>query len=101
MFVDWGILSDKWTGLSFTIASAVILGFKSHETHDHILIQIRESPNIEGQVPVFISHRNRVAQLYSQVLGSFLVPSYNSQGYGGGVRAHLHTGDIAACLFVA
>jgi hypothetical protein len=32
---------------------------------DHILLsQIRDSPNLEGQVPVFISPRNRVAQLY-------------------------------------
>jgi hypothetical protein len=29
-----------------------------------------DSANLEGQVPVFISPRNRVAQLYSQALGS-------------------------------
>jgi hypothetical protein len=28
-----------------------------------------DSPNLEGQVPVFISPKNRVAQLYSQALG--------------------------------
>jgi hypothetical protein len=32
--------------------------------------------NLEGQVPVFISHRNWVAQLYPQVLGSLFVSSY-------------------------
>jgi hypothetical protein len=31
---------------------------------------IWDSPNLEGQVPVFISPRNRVAQLYPQALGS-------------------------------
>jgi hypothetical protein len=31
---------------------------------------IRDSPNLEGQVPVFISPRNSVAQLYTQALGS-------------------------------
>jgi hypothetical protein len=44
--------------------SAIILGSKSCGTHDHILLsQIRDSPILEGQVPVFISPRNRVAQL--------------------------------------
>jgi hypothetical protein len=46
-------------------ASAVILGSKSHGTHGHILLpQIHGSPNLEGQVPIFISPRNSVAQLY-------------------------------------
>jgi hypothetical protein len=53
----------------------------SPEGHNHILLsQIRDSPNLEGQVPVFISPRNRVA-------------SYDSQGYGGGIRPRLHTGN--------
>jgi hypothetical protein len=43
-----------------------------------------DSPNLEGQVPLFISPRNRVAQLYPRALGSFsevipflLVPSWH------------------------
>jgi hypothetical protein len=36
-------------------------------------------PNLEGQVPAFISLRNRVAQLYPQALGSLSVASYDSQ----------------------
>jgi hypothetical protein len=36
---------------------------------------IWDSPNLEGQVPVFISPRNRVAQLYPQALGSLFVAS--------------------------
>jgi hypothetical protein len=52
--------------LLLALASAVIL--ESHGTHDHILLsQIRDSPNLEGYVPVFISPRNSVAQLYPQV----------------------------------
>jgi hypothetical protein len=35
---------------------------------------IWDSPNLEGQFPVFISPRNRVAQLYSRALGSLLSP---------------------------
>jgi hypothetical protein len=69
--------------LLLVFASAVILGTESCGTHDHILLsQIRESPNLEDQVPVFISPRNRVTQLYPQVLGSLFVASYDLHGYG-------------------
>jgi hypothetical protein len=69
--------------LLLVLASAVILWSESRLTRDHILLsQIRDSPNLEGQVPVFISPRNRVAQLYPQTLGSLFVASYDSQGYG-------------------
>jgi hypothetical protein len=36
-----------------------------------------------------------VAQLYPQALGSPFVVSYDSQGYGGGIRTHLHKGNDA------
>jgi hypothetical protein len=39
--------------LLLVLASAVTLWSESRETHDHILLsQIRDSPNLEGQVPV-------------------------------------------------
>jgi hypothetical protein len=41
---------------------------------------IWDSPNLEGQVPVFISPINRVAQLYPRALGSLSVASYDSRG---------------------
>jgi hypothetical protein len=67
--------------LFLALTSAAILGSESHGTHDHILLsQIRESSNLESQVPLFISPRNRVAQLYPQALGSLFVVSYDSQG---------------------
>jgi hypothetical protein len=57
------------------LASAVILRSESHGTHEHILLsQIRDSPNLEGQVPLCISPMNRVARLYPQALGSFSSP---------------------------
>jgi hypothetical protein len=34
-----------------------------------------------------------MAQLYSQALGSIFVASYDSQGYGGGIRSSLHSGN--------
>jgi hypothetical protein len=40
---------------------------------------------MEGQVPVFISPRNRVAQLYPQALGSLYVASCDLQAYGQGI----------------
>jgi hypothetical protein len=50
--------------LLLVLANAVILGSESRGMHGQILLsQIRDSPNLEGQVPVFISPRNRVAQL--------------------------------------
>jgi hypothetical protein len=53
------------------LTSAVILGTESCRIRDYILLsQIRDFPNMEGQVPVFISPRNTVAQLYTQALGS-------------------------------
>jgi hypothetical protein len=83
--------SDERMGLSFTIAtglaSAVILRSEFRVTHNHIVLsQIRDSPNPEDQVPVFISPRNRIAQLEPQALGSFSVASYDSQCYDGGSR---------------
>jgi hypothetical protein len=76
------------------LASAVILRSESSETHDHILLsQIRDFPNLEGQVPIFISPRNRVARLCPKALSSLFVASYDSQSYGGGIRSRLHTGS--------
>jgi hypothetical protein len=51
--------------------------------------QIRGSRNLEGQIPVFISPRNRVAQ----ALGCLFVASYDSQGYGGGIRVRVRVRD--------
>jgi hypothetical protein len=50
------------------------------------------SPNVEGQVPVFISPRNRVAKKHPRALSSLLVASYDSQNYGGGILTRLHMG---------
>jgi hypothetical protein len=41
---------------------------------------------------VFISPRNRVAQLYPRALGSLFAAFYDSQGCGGGILTRLHTG---------
>jgi hypothetical protein len=74
----WGALSDERMGLPFTIVAGARQRSHSQvlsrETHDRILLsQIRDSPNVEGQVPVFISPRNRAAHLYPKGQGSATV----------------------------
>jgi hypothetical protein len=55
-------LTRRWIcrlQLMMAFASAVILGSESRGNHDDILLsQIRNSPNLEGQVPVFLLPRN-------------------------------------------
>jgi hypothetical protein len=61
--------------LLLVLASAVILGSESRGTRDHILLsQIRHSPNLEGQVPVLISPRNRVPNYTPRHWLPFLSP---------------------------
>jgi hypothetical protein len=53
--------------LLLALASAVILETESRGTLDHILLsQIRDFSNLDDQVPVLVSPRNRVAQLQPQ-----------------------------------
>jgi hypothetical protein len=81
------------------LTSAVILRSEPRGTHDHILLsQIRDSPNLEGHVQVFISPRNRMARLYPHSPGSLYAASYDSQGYGGGIQPRLHRGDLECVL---
>jgi hypothetical protein len=73
--------------LLLILASAVTLRSESYGTHDQILLsQIPDSSNLEGQVPVFISPRKRVARLYPPALGTLFVALYDSQGYDGCIR---------------
>jgi hypothetical protein len=50
---------------------------------------ISDSLNMKGQVPVFISPMNKLAHLYLRALGSLLIASCDSQGYGGGILTRL------------
>jgi hypothetical protein len=90
----WGALSGERMGLSFTIVAG-----PRQRSHLRVLVPrdswpyftILGSPNLEDQVPVFISPRNSVAQLHPQALGYLFVAFYDSQGYGGIIRPLLHT----------
>jgi hypothetical protein len=73
-------------GLSFTTAGPRQRSY-SHvriprESRSHFTVSDLRLPPPGGKVPVFISPRERMAQLYPQALGSFFVASYDSQGYG-------------------
>jgi hypothetical protein len=63
--LEVGTLMRGWVSrlqLLLALASVVILRSESRGTHDHVLLsRIRDSSNLEGQVPLFISPRNRVA----------------------------------------
>jgi hypothetical protein len=54
-----------------------------------------DSPNLEALVLVFISPRNKVAQINPRALGSLSVASYDSQGYNLGILSRLHTGWLS------
>jgi hypothetical protein len=73
-------------------------GSESRKTQTIFFCLIWDTPNLEGQVPVFISPRNRVAKLYPRALGSLFVASYDSQDYGGGILTRLHTGKSEISL---
>jgi hypothetical protein len=64
---------------------------------------IWDSPNLEGQVPVFISPKNKVVQLYPRALRSLFIASYDSQGYGGDILTLLHKGQciLSQATYVA
>jgi hypothetical protein len=70
--------------LLLALASTVILGSESHGSHDHILLcddsGCLQTPDVEDQVPVFMSPSDRVAQLYPQAPGSIFIIFYDSQG---------------------
>ncbi|PNF30630.1 hypothetical protein B7P43_G06121 [Cryptotermes secundus] len=46
---------------------------------------LHPTPDLKGQVSVFMSPSDRVDQLYPQALDSLIVALYDSQGYSGGI----------------
>jgi hypothetical protein len=79
----WGALSHERTGL--VLASAVILGSEFRRSHYHILLsQTRDCSNLQAQVPVFTSPRNR---------GGTGPPFRGSGGRGGIIHSRLYAGN--------
>jgi hypothetical protein len=69
-----GDLCDERIGLQFAVQS--LNGPSCAEPITILHCFIWDSPNLEGQVPVFIFPRNRVAQLYPQALGFIVIVIY-------------------------
>jgi hypothetical protein len=89
------ILSDEGMGLSFTIAAGPRQLSHSwvripRDSWPYFTISDSRLPQPGGSGPVFISPRDRVAQLYRQALRSLFIASYDSQGYGGDIRTNIH-----------
>jgi hypothetical protein len=79
--------------LLLALASAVILGSESRRTHDDILLsQIRESPNLEGQISLFMSPQERGSQSYFTTGG--LPPSCESVAVVTWLRNHCLATDV-------
>jgi hypothetical protein len=74
-----------WQEDGSAICSAITQWSEPCRICNRTLLSHLRLPNLEGQVPVFISPRNRAAQLYPWALGSLYIVSYDSQGYGGGL----------------
>jgi hypothetical protein len=67
------------------MCSVIAQWSESRRTHNHTLMSHLRFPNLEGQVSVFISPRNRETLLQPQALGSLYVVFYDSKGYGEGI----------------
>jgi hypothetical protein len=83
--------------LQLVLASAVSLRSESRGTPDHILLSPSYSrlaqPGGSG-ARVYIP-QEQGGPVILPGLGYNFVASYDSQGYGGGIRPRLHTGEIA------
>jgi hypothetical protein len=67
----WCALSDERTSLQFAMQS--LNGPSCTEPVTILDCLIWDSPNLKEQVPIFISLRNRVVQLYTRALGYYIL----------------------------
>jgi hypothetical protein len=77
--------------------SSMSIGSKSAAFMTTAYCLIWDPVNPEGQVPLFISPRNRVAEICHWALVFLFGTSYDSKGYGEGILAGLHTGYCEEC----
>jgi hypothetical protein len=87
----------------WALPEQLLLGRSPTELTAIFYCLIWDSPNLEGQIPVFISPRNRVVHLYPRALGSLFVASYGSQGlclsYDGKYTAWGDRYGLVACNY--
>jgi hypothetical protein len=81
------ILSHERMGLSFTIAAG-----PCQRSHSQVRVPRDSWPYFTVSDSRLTQPRRPGSCIYiSQALGSLFVASYDSQGYGGGIRPRLHT----------
>jgi hypothetical protein len=75
--IMWKALSNERAGISGPNPARLMTIF--------YYLTVETPPSWRARSP-----KNTVARLYPQALGSLFFASYVSQGYGGGIRTHLH-----------
>jgi hypothetical protein len=99
------ILCDEKMGLSFTTAAGrrqcSHFQVRAPRTHVHNLVsQIRGSPNLEGQIPVFISPRNRVTRLYPWLQDKVKITLRLTVNQSVSLGVDSHLGLMTRCLLL-
>jgi hypothetical protein len=88
-----------WREDGSAICSVITQWSELRRTRNHTLLSHLRLPQPGGPGSLFISPRNRVAQLYPRALGSLYVVSYDSQGYGGGILTLALPGGTGPCVY--
>jgi hypothetical protein len=84
----WGALSDERTGLSFTTAVG-----PRQRSHSRVRVPWDSWPYFTVSDSILPKPGEPGPRIYiPQELGSLFIASYDSQGYVGGIRTHLHAG---------
>jgi hypothetical protein len=63
------------------------------------LLALRQTPNLEDQVPVFMSHSNKMVQFYPQSPGSLFVAFYYSHENSAGIPTRLRAGTSRIIIY--
>jgi hypothetical protein len=89
-------------GLSSTIAAGSRQRSHSQvrvprDSWPHFIVSDSRLLQLGGPGPRIYIPQEQGARLYPQALGSLFIASYDSQGYGGGIRPGLHTKPKSHC----
>jgi hypothetical protein len=93
----WGALSDERMGQPFTIAAGPSQSNHSwvrvpRDSYPYVTVSDSRLPQPGGPGPRIYVPQEQGGPVILLGTGFLFVASYDSQGYGGGIRAHLHTG---------
>jgi hypothetical protein len=91
-FLTRGCVCNLLVQLLLGLARAVTLGSKPRRTHDHILLSHLRLPQPGGPGPRIYIPQEQGGPVIPLSTGFPFVASYDSQGCGGGILTHLHTG---------